>query len=576
METGLRGETGGRSPREILWSIGEEAIRSCDAARAVTRAVGVEPGRITLGGRPVRAVPPGRLIVLAIGKAAESMYEAFRARLAAAGSKRPVRALIVHPAGSPKVVAAKDAPRVALGHEQVTTIAGEHPVPGKGSMRAGTAALRLLASARSGDDVVALVSGGGSALLEAPLVPFITPKELERLHQVLVVSGAPIGAINTVRKHLSALKGGRLAALARQARSLSTLIVCDVDLERYEEVASGPTVPDRTTLDDMVEAVSHYGLAPALPERVLEGLRGARLPETPKPKDPIFKRAKSILLLSNLDLRNAAVRGGLARGLSAEAMPTEITGPVDETVEMVARAIEGAPTGLRLLVLGGETRTVAPAGGQGGRAQDLALRLALRMRNLSVRGWAFVSTGSDGKDGSSPAAGAFVDSSTLERVRGMGIDPEKVLERGDSYKLFHRLGDALVTGPTGTNVRDLYLLLTGLPRRDRPEAQPTPAAPRPPSIVVPGWRPTVTPPSPIRVVRPAPRPLLPTAPRPPAARKPTAPRKPAAPKSRAARKSSASRKPPRSGRATKAVKVKRSGGKPRPRPRRGARTRRRR
>jgi hypothetical protein len=186
------------------------------------------------------------------------------------------------------------------------------------------------------------------------------------------------------------------------------------------------------------------------------------------------------------------------------------------------------------------------------------------MRNLSVRGWAFVATGSDGKDGSSPAAGAFVDSSTLERVRAMGLDPEKVLERGDSYKLFHRLGDALVTGPTGTNVRDLYLLLTGLPRRDRPEAQPAASGPRTPSVVVPGWRPTVTPPSPIRVVRPAPRPVSVAAPKPPAPRKSTAPRPPA------------SRKPRPSGRARKATKVKRSGGKPRPRPRRGARTRRRR
>jgi glycerate-2-kinase len=551
METGLRGETGGRTPREILWLIAEEAIRSCDAARAVTRAVAAEPGRITLGGRPVRTTPPGRLIVLAIGKAAEPMYEAFRARLAAAGSKRPVRALVVHPAGSARPAAGKDAPpRVALSQEQVTTLAGEHPVPGKGSMRAGAAALRLLASARSGDDVVALVSGGGSSLLEAPLVPFVTPKELERLHQVLVVSGAPIGAINTVRKHLSALKGGRLAALARQARSLSTLIVCDVDLERFEEVASGPTVPDRTTLDDMVEAVSRYGLAPALPERVLEGLRGGRLPETAKPKDPIFKRAKSILLLSNLDLRNAAVRGGLARGLSAEAMPTEITGPVDETVEIVARAIEGAPTGLRLLVLGGEPRTIAPAGGQGGRAQDLALRLALRMRNLSVRGWAFVATGSDGRDGSSPAAGAFIDSTTLERARAMDLDPEKMLARGDSYKLFHRLGDALVTGPTSTNVRDLYLLLTGLPRKDSPAAQPPAAGPRTPSIVVPGWRPSARTPTPIRAVRTPPPPPPPVE----------------------AAKTPARRKPSQS----RVSKFRRAGKKPRPRPRRAARTRRRR
>jgi len=549
MDTGLRGEAGGRTPREILWAIAEEAIRSCDAARAVTRAVGAEPGRITIGGRPIRTLPPGRLLVLACGKAAEPMYEAFRARLAVAESKRPVRVLVVHPHATDKPVAAGPVgPRPTVSHEQVTAITAEHPVPGKGSMRAGAAALRLFASARSGDDVVALVSGGGSALLAAPLVPFVTPKEKERLHRILIVSGAPIGAINTVRKHLSAVKGGRLAFLARQAKSLSTLIVCDVDLERYEEVASGPTVPDRTTLEDLVGTVSRYGLAPALPERVLEGLRGGRFPETPKPKDPIFRRAKSVLLLSNLDLRNAAVRGGLARGLSAEAMPTEITGPVDEAVEMVARAIEGAPTGLRLLVLGGETRTIPPAGGQGGRAQDLALRLALRMRNLSVRGWAFVATGSDGRDGSSPAAGAFVDASTLERARALDLDPEKFLGRGDSYRFFHRLGDAFVTGPTSTNVRDLFLLLTGLPRRERTEPIPSPAGARTPSVVVPGWRPA-PPLASIRAVRPAPPP-------PPATTKAPAQRKP-----------SKTKRP---------SKAKDAGEKPRPRPRRGARTRRRR
>jgi glycerate-2-kinase len=545
MDAGLRGETGGRTPRDLLFSIAEEAIRACDAARAVTRAVGIEPGRIVAGGRPIRTVPPGRLLVLASGKAAVPMYEAFRARLAASGSRRPVRALVVHPGGGEKRPVAKPGVvRPAVRQEHVTSIAAEHPVPGKGSFQAGAAALRLCASARSGDDVVALVSGGGSALLEAPLVPFVTPKEMVRLNEVLIVSGAPIGAINTVRKHLSAVKGGRLAFLAKQARSLSTLLVCDVDVERFEEVASGPTVPDRTTLDDMVGTISRYGLAPALPERVLEGLRTGRLPETPKPKEPVFKRAKSILLLSNLDLRNAAVRGGLARGLSAEAMPTEITGPVEEAVEMVARAIEGAPTGLRLLVLGGEPRTTPPQGGQGGRAQDLALRLALRMRNLSVRGWAFIATGSDGRDGSSPAAGAFVDSSTLERARALDLDPEKILARGDSYRLFHRLGDALVTGPTGTNVRDLYLLLTGLPRRERPSPEAAaPVAPRPASVVVQGWRPA--PP------RPAPRPLRPAP--------PPAPPAPA--------KSPARRKPSKSTGVRK---------KPRPQPRRGARTRRRR
>jgi glycerate-2-kinase len=481
MDTASKTEAAGasRTPRDLLRGIAVEAIRSCDTGRAVSRAVSVEPGRIHVAGRPVRATPPGRLLVLGLGKAARPMIESFFDRLYAAGVRRPVRALVAapepEPAKSGKAGTGRDSgPPIAM-----QWIRGEHPVPGKGSFRAGTAAMRLFSGARAADDIVALVSGGGSSLMEGPLLPFVTAAETIRLNELLVVSGAPIAAINTVRKHLSAVKGGRLARLAHRARSITTLIVCDVDADRYEEVASGPTVPDRTTLDNMVEAADRYGLVPGLPERVLDGLRSEHMPETAKSKESIFRKARSLLLLSNADLRNAAVRAGLARGLAAEAMPTEITGPVDEAVEMVARAIEGAPTGLRLLVLGGETRTQPPPGGSGGRAQDFALRLALRMRNLSVRGWAFLAAGSDGIDGRSPAAGAFIDSDTLERARQAALDPEKILQRGDSYRLFHRLGDALVTGPTGTNVRDLYLLLTGLPRAERPVASPPADLPRP-------------------------------------------------------------------------------------------------
>jgi glycerate-2-kinase len=387
------------------------------------------------------------------------MHDALLQRLRDAGFRRPVHSLVVAP--SPPAQAARLAPLKGL---KVTRMATEHPVPGRGSFRAGRAAHRFMGSARAGDDVVALISGGGSALVAAPLGPFMNAAEKARLHRLLITSGAPIGAINAVRRHLSAVKGGRLALQAARARSLTSLILCDVDPDRYEEVASGPTVPDRTTLDDMVAVIDRYGLAPALPERVLLALRAGRLPETPKPRDPAFRRARAQMLLSNSDLRNAAVRAGLTRGLAAEAMPNEITTPVEEAVELVARAIEGAPTGLRLLVLGGEARTAPAAPGAGGRAQEFALRLALRMRNLSMRGWAFLAAGSDGIDGFSPAAGAFVDSGTLDRAAALRLDPERALQRAETWRLFHRLGDDLVTGPTATNVRDLYLLLTGLPR----------------------------------------------------------------------------------------------------------------
>jgi glycerate 2-kinase len=470
--------------------IAVEAIRSCDAGRALDRALGRASGgdrnAVVLAGRPVRLAAPGRILVLACGKAAAPMHEAFVERLRAAGARRPVQSLVIAPAppeqDAPRRGAAArrpargrapreepadrrgsapDAP--PLPSLRVSRLTAEHPAPGSGSFRAGRAALRFMGAARPADDVVALVSGGGSSLLALPLAPFLTPAQKTGLHRVLVASGAPIASINVVRKHLSAVKGGRLAVAAYRARSLTTMVLCDVDTERFEEVASGPTTPDRTTLDDMVAVIDRHGLATAIPDRVLDALRSGRLPETPKPKDPAFRRARAHLLLSNADLRHAAVRAGLTRGLAAEAMPTEVTGPVEEAVELVARAIEGAPTGLRLLVLGGETRTAPAVAGAGGRAQEFALRLALRMRNLSVRGWAFLAAGSDGIDGRSPAAGASVDATTLDRAAALGLDAQRALARAESWRFFHRLGDGLVTGPTTTNVRDIYLLLTGLP-----------------------------------------------------------------------------------------------------------------
>jgi glycerate-2-kinase len=499
MDKGSQGAAGERTPGGLLRAIARDAVAACDAGRAVRRAITIRPGSVIVAGRPLRMTSTARIVVLSVGKAAVPMYEAFLARLAESGTRRPVSGLVIAPKGAARPVHPEpivpDAPaaaptpgaaaRVASGSRggkspargakkpparlRVTTTfaVAEHPVPGSGSLRAGRAALRFMTATRPGSDVVALVSGGGSALMAAPLLPFVTAAEKSALHRILVVSGAPIGAINTVRKHLSAVKGGRLAVAARRSRSLTTLLVSDVDAGQDDDVASGPTVADRSTLDDFVALVDRYALAPSLPVRVLEALRAGRLPETPKKHHPALRRAATEVLLRNADLRQAAVRAGLTRGLAAEAMPTEVTGTADTAVETVARAIEGAPTGLRLLVLGGEVRTAPAAPGTGGRSQEFALRLAMRMRNLSVRGWAFLAAGSDGLDGSSPAAGAYVDASTLDRAQALKLDPDKALARGETWRFFHRLGDTFMTGPTGTNVRDLYMLLTGLPRHER-------------------------------------------------------------------------------------------------------------
>jgi glycerate 2-kinase len=474
-----------------------EALSSCDPGRAVERSVWAGTERLGLCGRTIGLQKKGRLLVIAYGKAAPRMAEGLRARIEAAGGGRPVRGLVIAPAGGahaatggpepsggaaasrsggppggsapPGAGAASGGAALAArraewkGAVRITRLTGDHPLPGAASFRAAQSALRLAAAAGPGDDLIFLASGGGSALMAAPLRPFMTPAEKTVLHKLLLVSGAPIATINAVRKHLSAVKGGRLGVAARRAKSQATLVLCDVDPESYEDVASGPSLPDQTTLDDMIRAIDRYGLAPALPSRVLDGLRAGAMPETPRRRDPAFRRARHAMILSNRDLRNAAVRSGLAVGLSAESVPFDLIGPVVDAVERVARAIESAPPGTRLLVLGGEVLTAPSGPGTGGRAQEFALRLALRMAGLGSRPWAFLAFGSDGIDGNSPAAGAFADQTTLDRSRAAGADPAKTLRDSDTHRFFSRLGDAFVTGPTGTNVRDLYLLLTGEP-----------------------------------------------------------------------------------------------------------------
>src|SRR6266850_1524705 len=413
---------------QLLQALAREALAACDPAAAVRRAAHARPELLSICGRPISMTRKGRRTV----------------------SNPP-----------PFLTASLADLRLPASRLRLKTVPGEHPVPLKDSFAAGKAAMRFAARATAADDVVFLASGGGSALMTAPLPPLLREIDKTNLHRVLLTCGAPIGSINTGRTQLSAVKGGRLAILARRAATQTTLVMCDVDPERYEEVASGPSRPDRTTLDDMIRAIDRYGIAPAIPVKVLEGMHRGRMPETPKPRDRVFKRSRSEAILSNRDLRNAAVRGGLTRGLPAEAIPTDIVGPVETAVEMVARAIETAPPGTRLLVLGGEVQTAPPVPGQGGRAQELALRLALRMAGLGSRPWAFLALGSDGTDGNSPAAGAYVDQTTLERARIARLDPARAVREASTYRFFKRLNDDFTTGPTGTNVRDLYLLLTG-------------------------------------------------------------------------------------------------------------------
>ncbi|MEE9292932.1 MAG: DUF4147 domain-containing protein [Acidobacteriota bacterium] len=444
---------------QALQEIARDALTACDASRAVERAVWAGAGRVVIGGRTISLRRKGNLLVLAFGKASGAMTRGLLNRIAEAGGSRAVRCLVI---GSERASRPKGRPRVLQ-----ETIRGDHPVPGRASFAAGRKALQFVSSLRPNDDLIFLASGGGSSMMASPLTPFLSSREKTSLHRALIVSGAPIGAINAIRRTFSAVKGGRLAGVARRARTQTTLVVCDVDPERFGEVASGPSLPDHGGREAAVLAIDRYGLAPLMPAAILNVLQTDRLPAAPGPGHPAFRRAAWESILSNRELREAAIRAGRSRGLDVESPVEGLTGPTDDAAGRLAEAIEKAPPHGRLLVLGGEVLTQPLGDGVGGRASELALCLAIRMSDRKSGPWAFLAFGSDGLDGNSPAAGAYADATTLHRSVAARLDVERALAGSDTHRFFRRIGDDFVTGPTGTNVRDLYLLLTGTQESSR-------------------------------------------------------------------------------------------------------------
>ena len=340
-------------------------------------------------------------------------------------------------------------------------LAGGHPLPDAGSLHAAERALALLGNAGEQDLVLFLVSGGGSALLERPVDARLSLDDLRELHRLLVGSGADIVAMNTVRKHLSGVKGGRLALRAGHSRQL-TLFISDVPPQHPETVASGPTFPDPTSASDLQTVLQRHDLVPRLPATLRALLRPGALPETPKPGHPAFARAQHVCLLDGDHAVAALRRRAEAAGMQVETAPAEVgDASVDEAADALLARLAALrrrhPDGPVAVVAGGELSVpLPPQPGVGGRNQQFALACALRSQDQPI---AVLSAGTDGVDGNSPAAGAVADGDTLARAAAAGFDPRAQLHRCDAHPLFAALGDALVTGPTGTNVRDLRILV---------------------------------------------------------------------------------------------------------------------
>lgn len=420
--------------REIL----DAALAAADPAEAVRRALRVDEDGISAGGRHFE---PERVFVLAAGKAAGAMARAAEEIL----GDRVAGGLIVARRGG------------EASSERLEVIFAAHPEPDESGVEAAREAEKLAKGVGEGDLLLALISGGASALLADPAPP-IELTDLKVLTGDLLRSGADIEEINTVRKHVSVLKGGGLVRLASPAPVLA-LLLSDVVGDDPSAIASGLTAPDPTTLEDARRVLDRYGISP--PESIARHLEDTG--ETPKPGDPVFDHAASVICGGGRHACEAAVRRARDLGYDPLLLSTTVTGDTRGIASVYAAMIrEALESGNPLpppcaLVSGGEATVTVRGDGTGGPNQEFALALAVELAGIG--GWAALAADTDGNDGPTDAAGGLVNGETAQAVRAGGVNPEEALFDNDSYAALAAGGALLITGPTGTNVNDLRVAL---------------------------------------------------------------------------------------------------------------------
>lgn len=419
-------------------------LQAIDIPSALARKLQRDNSHICPGATEIDLREFNEIVAIAFGKAAFAMAEGLTSILA---PEFAPDSILVVPAAPP---------RALRGWK---TFVGGHPLPTAESFAAGRAILDRLVRCNEHTLIFFLISGGGSALVEQPLDPRVTLQDFQQLHSALVTCGAPIEEINVVRKHVSGTKGGRLAAAAPTAMKL-TFAISDVPGGHESALASGPTVPDPTTLLNMQEIIRGYGLQRKLPASLRELIEQGKLPETPKATDPAFARACFEILLGEHDLLHAAHHCCEAAGFICMVDAETDGWPLEKAADHLLRELDSLQRqypGKRVAIFsGGELSSPVTGEGIGGRNSAFVLACVPK---IAGRGIAVLSAGTDGVDGNSPAAGAIADGETLNRALSAHVDPADFAARSDAHNFFARLNDAIITGPTGNNLRDLRILL---------------------------------------------------------------------------------------------------------------------
>lgn len=439
-----------RNLRRHALAIFRAALEAADPVKAVLRHVRANGETLVAGKRRYLLGSFEHIWVIGAGKASARMAVALERLL----GKRLTGGLI----------------NVKYGHtaklRRIELNECGHPLPDAAGVRGAERIAEIARQAGERDLVICLISGGASALLPLTAPP-VTLAEKQATTKLLLACGANIHEINAVRKHISAVKGGQLARLAYPATLLS-LLLSDVIGDDMDVIGSGPTAPDASTFSDARAVLEKYGILETVPAavrtRIEAGLRGG-VPETPKPGDPAFTRTQNLVVGSNRLAVDAAARKARELGLRPLVLSTRIEGETRDVARMhAAIARESLAAGQPVkppvcIISGGETTVTIRGGGLGGRNQEFALAAAIDLagcENVVV-----LSGGTDGTDGPTDAAGAVADGETLARAAAQGLDARRFLAANDSYHFFAPLGDLLKTGPTGTNVMDVRLLLVG-------------------------------------------------------------------------------------------------------------------
>jgi glycerate 2-kinase len=427
--------------REDARAMFDSALAECSVARAFERSARYSNHVLSVGADDFDLGQVSRLAVVAIGKAGHSMAEALVAL-----APEPWSGIVACPV-------VPSSPVSGLSY-----FAGGHPLPNEDSLRAGAAILAMLHGLPSQSLAVFLVSGGASAIAEWPLDESLTLSDIVETNRALVLSGGPIAEINAIRKHLSAIKGGRMAQAATAAVQAS-LLVSDVPDNALDALASGPTMPDSSTVADCYEIAERYSLAVRFPARVRQMFENRQLRETPKAGDAAFAKSRFVTLLSNQSAVSAAAEHAAGLGYAVEVDngcdDWDYAAAGDYLVKKLRQL--RARSRRACLISGGEvTVRVGPRAGVGGRNQQFALYCAQRIAGEAIT---VLSAGTDGIDGNSAAAGAVVDGTSLSRMIERGVGAADALANFDAFPALDAIGDALVSGATGNNVRDLRILL---------------------------------------------------------------------------------------------------------------------